>query len=126
VHRLPQHTWRVQRTPSATWPGTSLPTCGPLHQTQDALAGLQPTVHFEDVETKRRMHNLLHVAGVIDRVTQLRARPASVAELCLVHTPEYVRHVQVCFCGCVCVGGVHAAVPVPRTRCSLLVGQPVT
>jgi hypothetical protein len=62
--------------------------------TQDALNGLQPTAHFEDVETKRRFHNLLHVSGLVDSLVQLRARPAAVDELCLVHTPGYVQSVQ--------------------------------
>lgn len=62
---------------------------------QDALHGLQPTPHFEDVETKRRLNNIIHYSGLIDKVQQLKARSATKAELCLVHTPEYVQYVQV-------------------------------
>jgi len=61
---------------------------------QDALHGLQPTPHFEDVETKRRLNNVIHYSGLIDKVDQLKARPATTAELCLVHTPNYVEYVQ--------------------------------
>lgn len=61
---------------------------------QDALNGLQPVEHYEDVETKRRLNNLVHVSGLIDSLNQLKARPATKAELCLVHTPEHVERIQ--------------------------------
>ena len=66
-----------------------------LYMLQDSLNGLQPTPHYEDVETKRRLNNLIHVSGLIDSLHQLKARPATKAELCLVHTPEYVKYIQV-------------------------------
>jgi hypothetical protein len=67
--------------------------CTPL---QDALHGLQPTEHYEDVETKRRLNNIIHVSGLIDSLTALKARPATKAELCLVHTAAHVENIQVC------------------------------
>lgn len=61
---------------------------------QDALGGLQPTDHYEDVETKRRLNNIIHVSGLIDHLTPVKARPATKAELRLVHTAEHIENIQ--------------------------------
>jgi acetoin utilization deacetylase AcuC-like enzyme len=71
---------------------------------QDVLTGLQPTDHYEDVETKRRLNNIIHVSGLIDSLTQLKARAATQEELCLVHTPQHVEFVQVSACAKSCCG----------------------
>jgi hypothetical protein len=34
------------------------------------------------VETKRRFNNLVHASGLIDKLQQVKARPATVKELC--------------------------------------------
>lgn len=70
----------------------------PLIVHQDVLTGLQPTDHYEDVETKRRLNNIIHVSGLINSLTQLKARAATPRELCLVHTPQHVEFVQVSAC----------------------------
>ena len=36
------------------------------------------------------------MSGLIDSLTPVKARPATKAELCLVHTPEHVENIQVC------------------------------
>ncbi|WIA41232.1 hypothetical protein OEZ86_004845 [Tetradesmus obliquus] len=56
--------------------------------------GLEPTQHFENVETKRRFNNLIHASGLIDKLQQVEARTATVQELCRVHTQRYVEYVQ--------------------------------
>lgn len=61
---------------------------------QNALGGVQPTPHYEDVETKRRFANLLAVSGLLDNLALLKARPATLAEIGLVHTSEYIAHIQ--------------------------------
>ena len=70
--------------------------CPCLVCVQDALGGLQPTDHYEDVETKRRLNNLIHVSGLIEHLTPVKARHATKAELRLVHTAEHVDNIQVC------------------------------
>lgn len=81
--------------PSPVLPPPPLPTHAVPTTTQDALGGLQPTDHYEDVETKRRLNNLIHVSGLIDYLTPVKARPATKAELRLVHTAEHVENIQV-------------------------------
>jgi acetoin utilization deacetylase AcuC-like enzyme len=82
---------------------------------QDVLTGLQPTDHYEDVETKRRLNNIIHVSGLIDSLTLLKARAATHKELCLVHTPQHVEFVQVsarpglCFGSLRLPGGLRSA-----------------
>lgn len=57
-------------------------------------AGLQPLMHFENPETKRRLHELIVVTGLIDRLERLRPRPATEGELLRVHTPEHVERIK--------------------------------
>jgi acetoin utilization deacetylase AcuC-like enzyme len=42
---------------------------------------MQPTRHVEHPETKRRLHNLLAVSGLLDRLTPIKPRPATEREL---------------------------------------------
>jgi hypothetical protein len=42
---------------------------------------IQPTRHVEHSETKRRLHNLLAVSGMVEQLQVLSPRPASIAEL---------------------------------------------
>ena len=55
-------------------------------------AGLrvQPAQHAESAESKRRLRNLMEVAGILDDLTPVQPRPATREELLRVHTPEYV------------------------------------
>lgn len=54
---------------------------------------MQPFVHFENAETKRRMHELVVVSGLIDRLTRLTPRTATEAEVLRVHTEEHLRRI---------------------------------
>jgi acetoin utilization deacetylase AcuC-like enzyme len=56
-------------------------------------AVLQPFEHPENPETKRRMLNLWRTAGVLDHLTPITPRPATVDEVRRVHTPEHVERV---------------------------------
>ena len=42
---------------------------------------VQPTRHVEHSETKRRLHNLLAVSGLLDALTVVPARAATLEEL---------------------------------------------
>ena len=57
-------------------------------------AYVQPEEAFENPETKRRFRNLLDVSGVLDKLVQLRARPASDEEILRVHTPAHLASVR--------------------------------
>ena len=59
-----------------------------------ANAYAQPERAFENPETKRRFRNLLDVTGVLDKLVQLRARPATDEEILRVHTPEHLAHIR--------------------------------
>jgi acetoin utilization deacetylase AcuC-like enzyme len=50
---------------------------------------LEPTEHWENHETKRRLNNLVGVSGLDEHVSRIRARPASRDEITRFHTPEY-------------------------------------
>jgi acetoin utilization deacetylase AcuC-like enzyme len=41
------------------------------------------------------MNNIIHVSGLIDHLTPVKARPATKAELRLVHTAEHIENIQV-------------------------------
>ncbi len=61
----------------------------------DASGWLEPDWrHTENSETKRRIRNLLDVSGLLDQLTRIDPRPASVEEVCRYHTPEYVAGIQ--------------------------------
>lgn len=51
---------------------------------------VQPTQHWEHPDTKRRIHGLLHVSGMLDHLKVLQPRPASYEELTRVHSKRYV------------------------------------
>jgi len=59
----------------------------------DSAAGVQPLVHLENAEAKRRMHELVVVSGLIDRLTRLPPRAATEAEVQRVHTEEHLRRI---------------------------------
>ncbi|MEU6148474.1 class II histone deacetylase [Actinosynnema sp. NPDC047251] len=56
----------------------------------DPRRGIQPFHHLENPEAKRRVHELLVVTGLIDRLTRLTPRPATDEEILLVHTPGHL------------------------------------
>lgn len=55
---------------------------------------LQPSKHFEEPETKRRLHNLLSACGYLDHMTKIAPRYATEAEIAMFHTPEYIAKVK--------------------------------
>ncbi len=58
------------------------------------MSPIQPHIHIENADTKRRLKNLLDVLGVTDQLTLIKSRMATEAELARVHTDEYIRKVQ--------------------------------
>lgn len=56
---------------------------------------LQPFQHWEDSETKRRLHNLLLVSKVYDRLVHLQPiKAASEDVISLVHSQAYIQDVK--------------------------------
>ncbi len=60
----------------------------------DHRLGIQPFQHFENAETKRRIHELVAVSGLIDRLTRIAPRKATDEEILLVHTEEHLARIQ--------------------------------
>jgi len=60
----------------------------------DHRRGIQPFQHFENPETKRRLHELVVVSGVIDRLTRIAPRKATDEEILLVHTEEHLARIK--------------------------------
>ncbi|MEJ2859173.1 MULTISPECIES: class II histone deacetylase [unclassified Saccharothrix] len=56
----------------------------------DPRRGLQPHRHFENAGAKRRVHELVVVSGLLDRLTRLTPRPATDEEILAVHTPGHL------------------------------------
>ena len=51
---------------------------------------MQPVEHWENVETKARIHSLLHVTGLANRLIPVSARYATRQELLRFHTEAYI------------------------------------
>ena len=70
------------------------------HDTGNALGVLpvtgdfQPWIHFENPETKRRLKNLMDAYGFTEKLIPIVPSPASVEQICRVHTAEYAEHIQ--------------------------------
>ena len=60
----------------------------------DPGVGLQPYVNYENADTKRRIHELIVVSGLIDHLVRITPRPASDEELLRVHTSEHVERIK--------------------------------
>jgi acetoin utilization deacetylase AcuC-like enzyme len=60
----------------------------------DPGAGLQPYQNYENAETKKRIHELIVVSGLIDHLDRFTPRSASEAELTLVHTKEHIARIK--------------------------------
>jgi len=50
---------------------------------------LEPTEHWENHETKRRLNNLVNISGLDEHLKKVKARSASREEIIRFHTPEY-------------------------------------
>lgn len=55
---------------------------------------VQPGTHAENPETKRRLRNLIEVSGLLDQLTIIKPRPATVEEVIRVHTLGHVNHIK--------------------------------
>lgn len=55
---------------------------------------VQPSTPNEDPEAKRRVKNLIDACGLSEQLTPIKARPATQAEICYFHTPDYVERVE--------------------------------
>ena len=70
------------------------------HETGNALGVLpvsgdfQPWVHFENAETKRRLKNLMDAYGFTQKLKSIDPSPATVEQICSVHTSEYVAQIK--------------------------------
>ncbi|MFI5022226.1 MAG: class II histone deacetylase [Alphaproteobacteria bacterium] len=51
---------------------------------------VQPGVHAENPETKRRLRNLLEVSGLSSHLVDIKPRPATTDEIARVHTHEHI------------------------------------
>jgi acetoin utilization deacetylase AcuC-like enzyme len=61
----------------------------------DPNAGLQPlTHHFAHPDTKRRIHELVAVSGMINALERLQPRKATEQELLRVHTSDHVERIK--------------------------------
>jgi len=55
---------------------------------------VEPDLHAENPGTKRRLRNLLDVAGVLDGLVHVKPRPATEEEILRFHTREYVQKIK--------------------------------
>ncbi len=60
----------------------------------DPGAGLQPFINYEHADTKRRIHELIVVSGLIDHLDRISPREASEEELMRVHTKEHIERIK--------------------------------
>jgi acetoin utilization deacetylase AcuC-like enzyme len=60
----------------------------------DPARGLQPFVNYENAETKRRIHELIVVSGLIDHLDRRTPRHATTEELLMVHPQSYLDNVK--------------------------------
>lgn len=63
-----------------------LPTSG--------MSSLQPHIHVENADTKRRFKNLLDALGVTEQLTSIKPRLATEQDLARVHTHRYIQQIQ--------------------------------
>jgi hypothetical protein len=74
---------------------------------------IEPFKHWENADTKRRVHSLLNVSGAIKYLTMVTPRLATEDELLLIHAPEYVEKIkemdrtggETGDCAPMCIGG---------------------
>lgn len=55
---------------------------------------VEPLGHIESPDSKRRIRNLLEVSGLLDKLVQLKPRPATEDEILRLHTREYVERIK--------------------------------
>lgn len=60
----------------------------------DPGKGLQPYHNYEHSDTKRRIHELIVVSGLINNLTRIEPRSATEDELALVHTKRHIEYLK--------------------------------
>ena len=60
----------------------------------DPAKGLQPFLNYENAETKKRIHELIVVSGLVDYLERIPARHATNDELLLVHPQSYLTNLK--------------------------------
>lgn len=55
---------------------------------------LEPAIHYENPNPKRRIRNLLEVSGVMDKLQRIDAVAVSRADLARVHSDSYLDHIE--------------------------------
>ncbi|WP_321393658.1 class II histone deacetylase [Emcibacter sp.] len=55
---------------------------------------IQPGIHAENPETKRRFKNLLEVSGLYEKLVHIAPRPATDEEILRVHTADYINRLK--------------------------------
>jgi acetoin utilization deacetylase AcuC-like enzyme len=60
----------------------------------DPAKGLQPHINYENADTKRRIHELVVVSGLIKHLTRIEPRLATDTELLRVHTPRHIERIR--------------------------------
>lgn len=58
------------------------------------MSPIQPHIHIENADAKRRFKNLLDVLGVTEELTSIKPRMATEDDLARVHTRKYLKHLQ--------------------------------
>jgi acetoin utilization deacetylase AcuC-like enzyme len=56
---------------------------------------MEPTEFWENSHTKRRIHNLLSVSGLLEQLVPIKARVATEGEVRLFHTERYHEHIRI-------------------------------
>ena len=57
-------------------------------------AGLQPYMNYENADTKRRIHELIVVSGLINHLERIPVRKATESELETVHTKAHIENIK--------------------------------
>jgi acetoin utilization deacetylase AcuC-like enzyme len=66
---------------------------GPMFPS-NGLGGVQPFTHMENAETKRRMHELIVVSGLIDHLHRIEPVMATEEDVLRCHTREHLTYIQ--------------------------------
>ena len=66
---------------------------GPMFPS-NGFGGIQPMPHPENAETKRRMHELIVVSGLINHLHRLEPSPATDADILRCHTAEHLAAIK--------------------------------
>ena len=54
----------------------------------------QNWIHYENAETKRRLHDLLSITGILDMCTIIKPIHANIQDIQLFHTLEYIQKIE--------------------------------